>query len=88
MSASLVRRPPSSDDVEWMAEASCTRHDPELWFSDAEQDIALAKSICSKCPVKARCGAYSIQFRGRWGVWGGEDHSARHRREEELEEAS
>lgn len=43
-----------------------------LFFSEQLDDIARAKSICRKCPVREACLAGARERREPWGVWGGE----------------
>lgn len=52
----------------------CT-NDPELFFPISTGSRALleterAKSICRRCPYRARCLAWAIQHREK-GIWGG-----------------
>jgi WhiB family transcriptional regulator, redox-sensing transcriptional regulator len=46
--------------------------DPDLFFAESPDDVELAKSLCSDCPVRLRCLAGAIERREPWGVWGGE----------------
>src|SRR5215468_1353224 len=46
--------------------------DPDLFFAESPDDVELAKSLCSDCPVRARCLAGAVERREPWGVWGGE----------------
>jgi Transcription factor WhiB len=50
---------------------ACASHDPDLWFSDAPQDIAQAKAICHRCADQAPCLAGAMQRREIHGIWGG-----------------
>ena len=43
-----------------------------LFFSEALDDIALAKAICRKCPLMEECLEGARERREPWGVWGGE----------------
>ena len=43
-----------------------------LFFSDNVIDIARAKAICGKCPVRGQCLAGALEREEPWGVWGGE----------------
>lgn len=54
----------------------CHNDDPDLWFAEAPADLELAKSLCTGCPVRARCLAAALDREEPWGVWGGEiiDH--------------
>jgi WhiB family transcriptional regulator, redox-sensing transcriptional regulator len=46
--------------------------DPDLFFAESPDDVELAKSLCSDCPVRDQCLAGAIERREPWGVWGGE----------------
>ncbi len=46
--------------------------DPDLFFAESPDDVELAKSLCSDCPVRPQCLAGAIARREPWGVWGGE----------------
>jgi WhiB family transcriptional regulator, redox-sensing transcriptional regulator len=46
--------------------------DPELFFAESPDDVALAKGLCRECPVRAACLAGALKRREPWGVWGGE----------------
>ena len=50
----------------------CHNADAELFFSDDEEMIAAAKSLCSACPMKAACLEGALSRKEPWGVWGGE----------------
>ncbi|MEX2628208.1 MAG: WhiB family transcriptional regulator [Ilumatobacteraceae bacterium] len=43
-----------------------------LFFSDHVVDIARAKAICSRCPLRERCLSDAVAREEPWGVWGGE----------------
>src|SRR5262245_47983347 len=43
-----------------------------LFFSDDEFDIARAKAICSRCPLRTSCLEGALERREAYGVWGGE----------------
>lgn len=72
----------------WQAEAACAGEDPRRFFEPAEPDekgkvqldepgLALARSFCFRCPVRAECLASSMAAEDgsaemfRFGVWGG-----------------
>lgn len=42
-------------------------------FPDSDDDsaVALAKSVCKPCPVRAACLDYAVAHRERYGIWGG-----------------
>jgi WhiB family redox-sensing transcriptional regulator len=43
-----------------------------LFFSEDLYDIARAKAICRKCPVRGLCLETALERQEPWGVWGGE----------------
>jgi hypothetical protein len=49
--------------------------DPDLWFSESLASTALAKSICSSCPLQGKCLELAISGNEVHGVWGGVDFS-------------
>lgn len=51
------------------AEARCAGEDTELFFR--EQDIDLAKVICSTCPVRDTCADRALKRGESYGVFGG-----------------
>jgi WhiB family redox-sensing transcriptional regulator len=50
----------------------CHSADPELFFSEDQQVIAQAKTLCGGCPMKAKCLAGALSRAEPCGVWGGE----------------
>lgn len=50
----------------------CATADPDLWFAERPAELALAKSFCAPCPLRAACLAGALARREPWGVWGGE----------------
>lgn len=50
----------TSSHAHWRDSAACRRSDPELFFPEEDsprvaQQIAAAKVICARCPVRQRC---------------------------------
>ena len=43
-----------------------------LFFSERLDDIARAKAICERCPVRVPCLQEASARREPWGVWGGQ----------------
>ena len=43
-----------------------------LFFSEQLDDIARAKAICEKCPLRDECLEGALTRREPWGVWGGQ----------------
>ena len=59
----------------WRATARCNdgaATSTRLFFSDDVLDVARAKAICAKCPVREPCLQAALDEREPWGVWGGE----------------
>jgi WhiB family transcriptional regulator, redox-sensing transcriptional regulator len=46
--------------------------EPDLFFAESPDDVELAKSLCSDCPLRAQCLTGAVERREPWGVWGGE----------------
>ncbi len=54
-----------------MADLPCTTQ-PELFFADAQAELAVARTLCGGCPVKDLCLAGALERREPHGVWGGQ----------------
>lgn len=50
----------------------CRSYDPELWFAERPDEVALAQTLCGDCALRAACLAGALERREPWGVWGGE----------------
>ena len=54
------------NNEEWREKASCKKIGPKIFFADNEnsneskKDVKIAKSICSKCNVRAECLNYAL----------------------------
>lgn len=49
----------------------CVKDAPvDTWYSDDPRDVALAKSLCARCHIRAECAEYALEHE-RWGIWGG-----------------
>ena len=46
----------------------------DLFFDEDPASVALAKSICSECPLAGLCLAGAMARRELYGVWGGTDY--------------
>jgi WhiB family redox-sensing transcriptional regulator len=65
----------SYEDPSLRAQAACndgTGSMTALFFSEDLHDIAWAKHLCGKCPVRELCLQGALERREPWGVWGGE----------------
>jgi hypothetical protein len=75
-----VRLRSSRSPIPHTRRSACTSHDPDLWFSDAPQDIAQAQAICHRCADQAPCLAGALQRRETHGIWGGANLGSASRR--------
>ncbi|MFC8358406.1 WhiB family transcriptional regulator [Streptomyces griseorubiginosus] len=62
--------------MEWLRRAACVGEDPELFFpvgtvGPAVRDIAAAKRVCARCPVRPECLEWALSTGQTSGVWGG-----------------
>ncbi len=79
---------PGRDDGYWRRRAACRGEDPELFFPvgsagpAALAQIAEAKNICARCPVRRACLVFAMATRQEYGIWGGltEDERSQLRR--------
>ena len=63
----------------WMDDGACVGSDPDLWFPVEQDQADEAVRVCRGCPVRAQCGAYAVDNRIRYGIWGGLTESQRRR---------
>ena len=54
-----------------VAQPLCAQTDPELFFSSDEDDLAAAKKICGRCPIRQACLQLALDSGDDCGVWGG-----------------
>lgn len=59
---------------DWRAQGLCL-DEPDLFFSDDEQDISRAKALCGQCPVRLACHEFAEGRGERFGVWAGIDRA-------------
>ncbi|GLY64695.1 WhiB family transcriptional regulator [Amycolatopsis taiwanensis] len=62
--------------VDWRHRAACREEDPELFFPVSElgpgaRQVAQAKSVCARCPVRAECLEYALENGLDHGIFGG-----------------
>jgi WhiB family redox-sensing transcriptional regulator len=60
----------------WASLGACRDSDPDLFFPIASsgpalQQIAEAKAVCARCPVRVGCLSYALETGQDAGVWGG-----------------
>lgn len=72
---------PVEIDRDWTREAACIGADYHVFFAEksgqAAIQVAAAKAICARCPVRPECLAYALKNRIRHGVWGGTSEGER-----------
>ncbi|MEV0587787.1 WhiB family transcriptional regulator [Nonomuraea sp. NPDC050310] len=61
---------------DWSHRAACLDQDPDLFFpisplGPSRSQIAHAKAVCGRCPVRRPCLEYAVETRQQHGVWGG-----------------
>jgi WhiB family redox-sensing transcriptional regulator len=56
-------------------QAACRESDPDMFFPKehrtSREQIAAAKAVCARCPVRDRCLRESLRWGDVEGVWGG-----------------
>jgi WhiB family transcriptional regulator, redox-sensing transcriptional regulator len=57
--------------VEWVREARCKQHDPDVFFAQGAAEERLAVQVCRSCSVQEQCLAYALTSGIEFGVWGG-----------------
>jgi WhiB family transcriptional regulator, redox-sensing transcriptional regulator len=66
----------------WWSRAACSTADPELFFpisaaGPALKQVARAKAICARCPIRQACLDYALYAGAVQGVWGGTTEAER-----------
>jgi transcription factor WhiB len=65
----------TESDLAWHEDAACVDTDPDSFFPEPgpgiSQDIAAAKRVCARCPVRSQCLAYALEHHEPEGIWGG-----------------
>jgi hypothetical protein len=66
-----------SKDMDWQLDAECAKYKNrekiEFFFSEEPREKAVAKSLCSICPVRKDCIKWALETAQIWGIWGGKD---------------
>jgi WhiB family redox-sensing transcriptional regulator len=66
-------------DLDWMEMGACrTRSDVDFFPSDGA-GVAIARRVCTICPVRQRCLEYALAEGVTHGVWGGASDRERQR---------
>jgi WhiB family redox-sensing transcriptional regulator len=59
----------------WRARAACRPLDSAMFFPDRtayrNNDVAGAKAVCRRCPVREECLEAAMEGREKIGIWGG-----------------
>jgi WhiB family transcriptional regulator, redox-sensing transcriptional regulator len=69
-------------EADWRSRGACLSVDPELFFplssvGPAAGQLTQAKSVCTRCPVRAECLDFALATRQVHGVWGGTSEEER-----------
>jgi WhiB family transcriptional regulator, redox-sensing transcriptional regulator len=76
---------------DWRVQAACRGLDPELFFpittlGKALPQVARAKRVCLRCPVRLACLDWALHTGQDAGIWGGlTDQERRRLRYRELQ---
>lgn len=50
----------------------CQNTDPEIWFQEhGTASYRIARALCNRCPVRAKCLEYALTNQEEFGMWGG-----------------
>jgi WhiB family transcriptional regulator, redox-sensing transcriptional regulator len=71
-----------TDPASWESRAACLHCDPDLFFpitpsGPALRQIAQAKAVCARCPVRRECLQFALTTHQVHGVWGGTSEEER-----------
>jgi WhiB family transcriptional regulator, redox-sensing transcriptional regulator len=77
-----IRAADLTAEEDWRSAAACWSADPDLFFpvsafGKALEQVAQAKAICARCPVRRQCLAFALRTRQVHGVWGGTSEEER-----------
>jgi WhiB family transcriptional regulator, redox-sensing transcriptional regulator len=61
----------SAGELEWQDAALCAQADPDAWFPAKGGNVAQARAICSRCPVRRECLEYALGNYEQFGIWAG-----------------
>ena len=64
-----------ADAADWRVKAACRPLDSAIFFPDRtayrNNDVAGAKAVCRRCPVREECLEVAMDGREKIGIWGG-----------------
>lgn len=67
----------ASEEYDWKDESQCSlpynQQYVDYFFSEEPEEIAVAKELCSICPVRKECLQTALNNKEVWGIWGGRD---------------
>ena len=71
-------------EADWRSRGACLSVDPELFFplssvGPAIEQLNKAKSVCTRCAVRAECMDFALATKQAHGVWGGTSEDERQR---------
>ncbi|CAM5601320.1 MULTISPECIES: WhiB family transcriptional regulator [Streptomyces] len=71
--------------MSWRERAACRDVDPDLFFPIGTAGLALvqiaeAKAVCARCPVRDRCLRWAVDVGQVEGIWGGTTEGERRAR--------
>jgi WhiB family redox-sensing transcriptional regulator len=65
----------TAGETGWRARAACLQLDSALFFpdrvGDLRKDLAAAKAVCCRCPVREECLQAAVDGGEKAGIWGG-----------------
>lgn len=64
------------ETTNWRHQAACLDEDPELFFPVSDvgpgaRQVAEAKAVCARCPVRSECLTYAMDNGLNDGIFGG-----------------
>ena len=63
----------------WIARASCSGVNPDLFFPERGDTTRYAKEVCRGCVVREDCLEYAVRHHEKFGIWGGTSERERAR---------
>lgn len=71
-----------ADPNGWAAQGACRLSDSELFFpvssvGRSAGQVARAKAVCLRCPVRGECLDFALESGQDYGVWGGTSEDER-----------
>jgi WhiB family redox-sensing transcriptional regulator len=66
-----MARTEASPPDSWRQAAACEGSPSNVFYPENEFEMAAAKAICARCPVRNVCLETALRNNERYGVWGG-----------------